>query len=269
MHPSESEWNQFHDVVRRRTGIDLSQYKANQLRRRVIGMAEARGAKSLSEYAQRLDADEARLFLDKMAINVSELFRNPEKWFELRNKVLTELQADRRAIKCWSAGCSYGAEAHSLAILLAEHFPNSRHRIIGSDIDEAALAQARRGEFNDNDIRGVPKEYVGKYFTKLDGKWMAAPSLKPLLEFRRADLLAGSFETGFDLILCRNVVIYFNDDAKQRLYERFFQSLKPGGYLFVGGTERIFGSAEMGYENPLPFFYRKPTMEVGTWRSAS
>ncbi|MCX7799489.1 MAG: protein-glutamate O-methyltransferase CheR [Fimbriimonadales bacterium] len=269
MHPSNEQWLTFHNAFRRRTGLDLAHYKQDQLRRRIVSMAETRGCKSLEEFWALLSASEKdlRWFQDKLAINVSELFRNPEKWEELRRRVLPELLGRSRSLKCWSAGCSYGAEAYSLAMTLDAWFPGA-HSILGTDIDQAALAQANKGVFHDNDVRGVPEELKRRYLRRTEAGWEADPRLRRYLSFRNGDLLADRFDQGYDLILCRNVVIYFNDEAKDRLYRKFFQALKPGGVLFVGSTERIFNSQTIGFESTMPFFYRKPLGDLA-WRNAS
>jgi chemotaxis protein methyltransferase CheR len=237
------------------------------MRRRIVGMMDSRKQGNLASFQVWLkDPANMRWFLDKMAINVSELFRNPEKWIDLETKILPELRTRSQKLKCWSAGCSYGAEAHTLAMILAEKFPGS-HQVIGTDIDHDALAQANQGSFNQNDMRGVPSAYK-KYLKPQGANWVADASLKKFLQFRKENLLESRYEKGFDLILCRNVVIYFTDEAKDQIYERFFDALKPGGIVFVGSTERIFRAREIGYETAIPFFYRKPVGEK-EWRKAS
>jgi len=257
--------------MKRRTSLDLNLYKQDQLQRRILGMMEARGASNLDSFWKIVGSSDAEIqwFMDKLAINVSELFRNPEKWTEMENVVLPELLARTTRLKCWSAGCSYGAEAHTLAAVMDRKFPGS-HTILGSDIDAAALAQAQRGEFSESDVRFVPKPYQDAYFEKQANGWRAKPNLKKYLTFKRGDLLADRFDTGFDLIMCRNVVIYFTDPAKEELYRKFYGALKPGGILFVGSTERIFSAKEIGFTTSIPFFYQKP-MEGKTtaWRNAS
>ncbi|MFQ3667851.1 MAG: protein-glutamate O-methyltransferase CheR [Fimbriimonadaceae bacterium] len=265
----ERDWQSLFSVFKSLTGVDLNLYKQEQLRRRTLGMIEARGCKDLAEFAALLkkSPENVRWFQDKLAINVSELFRNPEKWAELETKVLPELLQRTTRLKCWSAGCSYGAEAHSLAAILEKRFPGN-HTVIGTDIDDAALTQARTGRFSDADMRGVPAEYR-EYFAKVGNDWQASNSIRKYLTFKKANLLTDTYDTGFDLVMCRNVVIYFNDQAKDDLYQRFFSALKPGGVLFVGSTERIFNSREIGFEQHLPFFYRKPLQGDRVWRSAS
>ena len=124
MHPSNEQWLAFYNAFKRRTGLDLNYYKQDQLRRRILSMMESRGCKTLDEFWTKLASSDKdlRWFQDKLAINVSELFRNPEKWVELRERVLPDLLSRSRTLKCWSAGCSYGAEAYSLAITLDRWF---------------------------------------------------------------------------------------------------------------------------------------------------
>jgi len=269
--PKTEDWTTLYSQMKRRTGLDLTLYKQDQLQRRIVGMMESKGAKTLEGFWQVIGATPADIqwFMDKLAINVSELFRNPEKWTEMENSVIPELLKNSQRLKCWSAGCSYGAEAHTLAAMLDKKFPGS-HTIVGSDIDAAALDQAKRGEFSESDMRFVPKPYLDSYFEKTGQTWLAKPNLKKYLNFRRGDLLADQFEGGFDLIMCRNVVIYFTDPAKEDLYRKFYGALKPGGILFVGSTERIFSAKEIGFTTSIPFFYQKP-MEGKTtaWRNAS
>lgn len=137
MHPSEIEWGAFYADLKKRTGIDLYLYKADQMRRRILSMAGTKGCANLAEFAARIGKDpaEMRWFLDKMAINVTELFRNPEKWDELKTKILPDLLTRTSKLKCWSAGCSIGAEATTLSMLFEEHFPGG-HTVLGTDIDD-------------------------------------------------------------------------------------------------------------------------------------
>lgn len=270
MHPNERQWEQFYEKVKGKTGLDLFQYKPDQLRRRILGMLEQKNAANLDEFWATLSKtpDGATWFLDKLAINVSELYRNPEKWVEMQEAILPKLIRPGRGLKAWSAGCSIGAEAHTLASILESSFPG-RHQIVGSDIDQEALNQAKSGLYSDADMKCVPNEIKAKYFLQEGAKWKAKSEITRHLQFKTGDLLSDRFDTGFDLIMCRNVVIYFTDEAKDRLYRRFFDSLRPGGVLFVGSTERIFNSKDIGFETNIPFFYTKPAEGDQQWRSAS
>ncbi|MCS6950670.1 MAG: protein-glutamate O-methyltransferase CheR [bacterium] len=249
----------FCQQVLHKTGLDLQQYKRPQMERRLRSMAERVGARNLEEYwvVLQRDSEQFAYFLDRITINVSELFRNPEKFDELRQLILPQLRQLSNSLKVWSAGCSYGAEPYSLAILLEEMRPIS-YQILATDIDETILGKAREGIFAPEDMRNVSPEWRQKYFVQQGNRYQVKPELKRNITFRKHNLLADPFDSGFHLIVCRNVVIYFTEEAKERLYIRFYQSLVPGGVLFVGSTERIFNYREIGFEMPLSFFYRKP-----------
>lgn len=270
MLPKPADWNTFYSHVMKKNGVDFHLYKAPQLQRRIMTLADSKGYKTLEELWTWLDSDKANFefFLDKMAINVSEMFRNPEKWEELKKVVIPSLLKDRKRLKCWSAGCSYGAEANSLAMLLKTEFPGE-HTILGTDIDEGALAQAKRGELSEADVKNCPEPLRKKFLTKLDEKWYSSEEIRRSITFKKQNILADRFDQGFDLILCRNVVIYFTDEAKNELYQKFYQALSPGGILLVGGTERISDSGKLGFTTETPFFYKKPELREQKWQNAS
>lgn len=266
------DYKQFKARIHAKTGIDLNLYKQPQMHRRLLGMVERTGKRDFLEYFALLEKDdqEYAAFLDRMTINVSELFRNPEKWKEIREKILPPMLAKKRDLKIWSAGCSYGAEPYTLAVLLDQLAPNGRHTIHASDLDQKILAKAKQGFFTEADVKNVEPALLTRYFTRLNKKdgvaglpdigphYQVNADVRARVTFRAHNLLADRFETGYDLICCRNVVIYFTDEAKDKLYERFYESLAPGGILFVGGTERIFNFREIGFQTPLPFFYQRP-----------
>ncbi|GIV20447.1 MAG: chemotaxis protein CheR [Armatimonadota bacterium] len=260
---SSDDYLWFCEQVLRQTGLDLQQYKRPQMERRLRSMAERVGARNLEEYWRILEKDRQIFtqFIDRITINVSELFRNPEKFEELRQVILPEIRRLGSPLKVWSAGCSYGAEPYSLAILLEEMRPLNYH-ILATDVDETILNKAREGYFAPEDMRNVNAQWKQKYFVQQDNRYQVKPELKRNITFRKHNLLADPFDSGFHLIVCRNVVIYFTEEAKDSLYRRFFQSLVPGGVLFVGSTERIFNYRELGFEMPLSFFYRKPALGI-------
>jgi len=266
----QDEWEGFVQAMKRQTGIDLHGYKPNQIQRRTLSMADSKGMASLTELTTWVGEgkDNATWVADRLAINVSELFRNPEQWKILEEKVLPELLKKNSRLKIWSAGCSYGAEAHTLGVLLTDKFPG-HHTVVGTDIDQAALAQAKEGRFAESDMKCVPKQYLDQYFVRDEKGWTAKDAIRKSLTFKPGNLLSDRFESGFDLILCRNVVIYFTEESKDGLYRKFFQALRPAGYLFVGSTERISQSKEIGFESALSYFYKKPGLEDCQWRNAS
>jgi chemotaxis protein methyltransferase CheR len=239
--------------------IDLSQYKRGQMERRLRTFAARRGIKSLVEYLTVLkkDAEELDQFLDRLTINVSQLWRNPEQWASLTRSVIPELASASR-IRIWSAGCSYGAEAYPIAAVVLEHAPDARVEVKGTDIDPRMLERARIGHFSVEDARSVPAASLARWFDKTDLGWQAKPELRKLMSFDRGDLLSMRFPSAaYDLVLCRNTVIYFTESVRDLLHERLASSVRPGGYFVVGSTERVTAAGSVGLTPTQPFTYRK------------
>jgi len=246
--------------VKALTGIDLSRYKPNQMHRRLGALMARRGCTSFAEYAHRLETDAAALqqFVDRVTINVSELFRNPEKFAQLEADFLRPLASQSGALTIWSAGCSYGAEIYSVVMQLEAIAPGRPHRYLATDIDSTILERARAGRFAAQDVRSVSPERLRRHFTQEGDLHIISPAVRSKVQFRKHDLLQDAFPPRVHLVLCRNVVIYFTDEAKDTLYRRFFDSLVPGGVLFMGGADRIPNAREIGFESPKPFFYMRP-----------
>jgi len=255
------DYGQFIRSVRASTGIDLGQYKETQMKRRLTTLRNKRGFSTFAEYFQAIMKDKALMaeFLDRLTINVSEFWRNPNRWEVLERKLLPDLIRLRGPrLKCWSAACSAGEEPYTLAMILAELGILGQSRIIASDIDDGALARARAGVYPEQSVRDVPPHYLKKYFTAAEnGMFAVSPLLKSAVLFEKKNLLADPFDGGFDLIICRNVIIYFTEEAKLELYRKFSRSLNPGGLLFVGSTEQIFSPGNFRLEQADLFFYRK------------
>lgn len=259
--PTEEEFTTFKKNIERLIKLDLTNYKNKQMERRILSLMGKSDIKTLDEYYKILSTSQDRLddFLNMLTINVSEFFRNPEKFKELEETYLTELLKNNNKLKIWSAGCSIGAEVYTLAMILDNKFNAlSKCELIASDFDEKILKKAQSGVYTKQEVGTVPNDYK-KYFTPIDNdeNYQLDRKLTTSVKFKRQDLLNSTFEKGFDLILCRNVVIYFTDEAKDRLYEGFYDSLNPGGILFIGSTERINGHRELGYNLKTSFFYQK------------
>ncbi|MGE5549503.1 MAG: CheR family methyltransferase [Bacteroidota bacterium] len=241
------------------TGVDLTAYKSQQMDRRLHSLMGLWGVATYDEYLHALRTDEARFneFQKKLTINVSEFFRNPERFEELNTVVLPELFQAGRPLRIWSAGCSNGAEAYTLAILIKESGFTYGARILGTDIDRESLRRAHLGVYTQNEVRCVPPHILERYFTADDRSYRLAERIKVMVDFKFHNLLHGRFDGQYDLILCRNVVIYLTEAAKDELYRKLCAVLRPGGYLMVGGTEPLLNFKEFGLENPLTAFYRK------------
>ncbi|MCY6353949.1 CheR family methyltransferase [Clostridium sp. ZS2-4] len=239
--------------------IDLSAYKSNQLHRRILSLMSRVGVSTVDEYVNLLKKDESQKlkFLDFITINVTEFFRNPEIFEELRNKIENELLPKEKNLKIWSAACSIGAEPYSIAMILENLKVKGRHSILATDIDNNILQRAKKGEYVSSEIKNVKDEYLQKYFKQINDKYIIDPKIKSMVTFKRHDLILDNYEKGFDLIVCRNVVIYFNQDVKNQIYKKFSASLKQGGLLFVGATESIYNYKDYGFEKASTFIYKK------------
>ena len=238
----DQDWGAFKRKLKAKTEIDLDLYKEPQMKRRIGSLVTRKGYDSYTKYFDMATQDKTEFdaFIEYLTINVSEFFRTPEKFSKLETDVIPDLLTRSPKLNIWSAGCSIGAEPYSLAMILKEMTPGKQHRILATDLDVEIIAKAKRGVYTDNELKCVESPRLNKYFTK------------------RHNLLKDPFETGFDLILCRNVVIYFTEEAKFDLYTNFFRALKPGGILFVGATEAILNFRKIGYTSYQPFFYQRP-----------
>lgn len=242
------------------TGINLADYKEAQMKRRLTTLRQKYGFHTFASFYEGMMKEKSLLqeFLDRMTINVSEFWRNPNRWEVLRDKVLPELSGTGfKRLKLWSAACSTGEEPYTLAMILAEQNLLASSTILATDIDDGALAKAKQGLYLERSLKDVPSSVAAKYFTEEGAFYRFSEQLKKEVKFEKQNLLTDRFDTGFDLIVCRNVMIYFTEEAKDKLYQKFATSLRPGGILFVGSTEQIFNPGQYGLESAETFFYRK------------
>ncbi|MDI9369563.1 MAG: protein-glutamate O-methyltransferase CheR [Synergistaceae bacterium] len=257
------EYDVFKTNVKRITGLDLNSYK-NQIHRRVHMLMQRWNISSYDDYFKTIKDNEQKLreFLDYLTINVSEFFRNPNKWTELRDIVIPELikTRGRKQLKIWSAGSATGEEPYSLAILSLEARLSPQTPVLASDIDQGAIAIAKRGRYLKRQLVNMPKELISRYFTTQDNgeTYLVNSEVKSRVSFQRLNLIEERFAEDFDLILCRNVVIYFSAETKTALYHKFLKALRPGGYLLVGSTEQIFDYRKIGFESAGAFLYKRP-----------
>lgn len=253
------DYEQFCAAVQRLAKVDLLQYKRGQMERRIRTFAQKQGASDLLSYVARLKAsdDELSEFLDRITINVSQLWRNPEQWTVIQRTLLPELAQAGGKVRCWSAGSSYGAEAYTLAAVAQEAI-GGRASVTGTDIDRRMIVRARLGRFSADDARSAPKAALSKWFTADGDDWVAKRELRAMTSFEQGDLLRMRLpRAGYDLVLCRNTVIYFNDEVRNALHARIAEALRPGGYLVIGSTERVAAPREIGLNPVRPFTYEK------------
>ncbi|WP_029420301.1 CheR family methyltransferase [Alicyclobacillus macrosporangiidus] len=249
------EFLQFARQLERLTGIDLTLYKRPQMERRLTALREKRGYRRFQDYFRALAAQPEILdeLLDKMTINVSEFLRNPERWHALMQH-LPEVAG--RSLRAWSAACASGEEPYTLALLLEER-GGTRYDILATDIDRSVLARAEQGYYKEHQVRTLPAEWLERYFRRDGDAYIVSPRLRRHVRFMQHNLLADPYPGSLDLIICRNVLIYFTDEAKRRVIEGFSESLAPGGILFVGSTEQFIGGERFGLSSVGPFLYQK------------
>lgn len=253
------EYVEFCEGIRRLCAVDLLQYKRPQMERRIRSFAGRRGISALPSYLRELRSSSELLdeFLDRVTINVSQLWRNPGQWSLLAEQVLPTLAGEDR-IRAWSAGCSYGAEAYTLAATCFEVAPSAQVAVHGTDIDRRMVARARAGRFSAEDARDAPSAALDRWFEPDGQGWRARDELRRACTFEVGDLLRMRFPLeAYDLVLCRNTVIYFTEDVRDQLHERLAGSLRPGGYLMIGCTERVSRPRDIGLVPADPFVYRK------------
>jgi chemotaxis methyl-accepting protein methylase len=240
--------------ISRDRGFGCASYKDKCLRRRIAVRMRARGVHTYGDYACVLDSDQGEYdrLLDALTINVTKLFRNWETYSAIAEKVVPALW-DRTAgpINVWSAGCSSGEEPYSLAALFHRHAEqhgsaaelDTRLRVLGSDIDARCLAAAQSGAFEEGDFADTPPDLRRRYFAPA-APFTIVSEVKRLVRFERRDLLAEAPPPGLHgLVCCRNVLIYFDRDTQERLFEKFHAALAPDGFLVLGKVETLLGSA--------------------------
>nr|WP_051388318.1 protein-glutamate O-methyltransferase CheR [Virgibacillus sp. Bac332] len=239
-------------------GIDLNLYKETQMKRRLTSLRNKRGYSSFSKYFTAMRNDEHLLeeLLDRITINVSEFYRNPKRWEVLKTSIIPQL-LERNSLTIWSAACSTGEEPYSVAIMLKEYFPSINYRIIATDIDNAVLGKAKQAVYQEQALKELPSGLVNKYFTQEHGLYYVKDELKNSITFEKHNLLADRYPANVDLIICRNVLIYFTDQAKEMIYRNFSRALTNNGVLFVGSTEQIFSPDNYDLQLLDTFFYQK------------
>lgn len=254
--------NTYEDFVKAfhpKSGLDLKFYKQNQMQRRILSFMNSHGHSTYAPFLNALGVDPVLYdaFFKHLTINVSQFFRDANQWKTLRETIIPLLFQSKNPLKLWSAGCSSGQEPYSLAMTMMDYFPTAKFTVLGSDIDFNVLKQAKDGLYKQNDFASTPPEILLRYFTPLNIGYQIKDPVKRQVTFQHQNLLTDRFQSGYDFIACRNVVIYFTDEAKEILYKRFTNSLRPGGILFTGSTEHLFGMNQLGLKSISSFFYQK------------
>ena len=252
----DSEFQNFSHYVRHVSGINLHEGKKALLRARLGRIIRQRNFRSFKEYYDQVVNDksgyELIILLDSISTNLTHFFREPQHFDFLEKTALPEVlksKGSSRTISIWCAGCSSGEEAYSIAIAVREALYNKgnrQFRILATDLSTKALATASAGIYVAEKLRTVPYELKRRYFQKGENRWKGyfrvKKELRERIRFQRLNLME-EFQFGrpFDVIFCRNVMIYFDNPARELLVEKLYQHLVLGGYLFIGHSENFAG----------------------------
>ncbi|MCM1145205.1 MAG: protein-glutamate O-methyltransferase CheR [Blautia sp.] len=255
------DYEYFKKAVFDLTKIDLNAYKEKQMKRRIDTLIAKNKITGYENYVAALKKDVKLFeeFVNYLTINVSEFYRNPEQWQIMDKEIIPEMiQKFGKNLKIWSAACSTGDEPYSLVMALSRHLPLEQIKIFATDLDKQVIAKAKTGLYSEKSIASVPDDLKKKYFTKIGPSYQISRDVKARVEFKEHNLLKDTYPTDCHLIVCRNVLIYFTEEAKEEVFRKFQKSLKPGGFLFIGSTEQIINYKEIGYTRKNSFFYGKP-----------
>lgn len=245
--------------MHRQFGIDLSSYKEAQMKRRLTSLRNQRGYASFAAYFDGITKEKQlqEEFIDRLTINVTEFYRNPNRWMVLQQYILPSLIKNKRRLTIWSAACATGEEPYSLALMMNEHFSDISIDIIATDLDEKVLQKAKNGTYKPEALKNISPDKKSKYFLYKDNQYTVSPRLKQYIRFQQHNLLQDAYPKNIDLIVCRNVLIYFTDEAKETIYQQFSHSLHDNCFLFVGSTEQIFHPENYALQLYDTFFYQK------------
>ena len=254
------DYEYFKKAVLDLTKIDLDAYKEKQMKRRIDTLIAKNKITGYDNYVAALKKDSRMFeeFVNYLTINVSEFYRNPEQWQIMDREIIPDLiKRFGKNLKIWSAACSTGDEPYSLVMALSRHLPLNQIKIYATDLDKQVIAKAKRGLYVEKSIASVPDDFKKKYFTKVGPSYQISNEIKSRVEFKEHNLLKDTYPTDYHLIVCRNVLIYFTEEAKDEVFRKFQRSLKSGGFLFIGSTEQIINHKEIGYFRKSAFYYQK------------
>ncbi len=267
---TESEFNEISNFVKTKCGINLHDGKKELVKARLGKRIRKLGMRSFQQYMEyvRNDSSGAELttMLDTISTNLTYFFRESKHFVYLQEKVLPQIVAARqRRLRIWSAGCSSGEEPYSIAMLLNEEIPDLRNwdaAILATDLSTKVLGIAQRGLYKEDRFRETAKHLVNKYFTCTkdggDKIYTAKDNLRKLIHFARLNLMENWPMRGpFDVIFCRNVMIYFDKATQGKLVNRYYELLAPGGSLLLGHSESLTG-IDHKYKYVQPATYMKP-----------
>ena len=244
-----SELRQLTQIIKEYRGYDFTNYAMSSFKRRVLRILETAKLGSVVELIKKIKEEDNYIeeFLNEITVNVTEMFRDPSFWRVVRDHIVPNILLNHNTISIWHAGCSSGEEVFSMSILLKEMGILNKAKIIATDLDTAILEKAKKGEYalknmdlnNKNYIRFQGTGNLSDYYDVKDGKIIMDKSLIEQVSFREHDLVRGNVFNKFDIILCRNVMIYFNQTLQNEVLKKLHESLFKYGYLTIGSKESL------------------------------
>ena len=272
---SDKEFSLFSAMIYSRLGIKMPPVKKLMLTSRLMKRLKALGLKSYKEYydflcSDRGESEEFNKMIDAVTTNKTDFFREPDHFNILVKTVLPELVQsenfnERKMVNIWSAGCSTGQEAYTLTMVLSEFFSGNRNKfsILATDISPKVLQAGYDAIYTESVIQPIPVAMRQKYLMRgtgdKSGLFRIIPALREKVSFKQLNLMDGQFKVGsdMDIIFCRNVIIYFDKDTQIELFKKFYKHMVPGGYLFIGSSETLYG-INNDFIPAGPTVYRKP-----------
>jgi chemotaxis protein methyltransferase CheR len=263
---NSNEFSEISRIVYEQSGIRLNIGKEELVRSRLIKRLRALNVTSFREYLKQVKEDrsakELKIMIDSLTTNKTSFFRENQHFIFLRTKILPVLKRRDHGLRIWSAGCSTGEEVFSIAMLISEEWPSanpSTIKILGTDISSRVLTKARSGEYDQDNVQDIPSPLLAKYFNLIKPDppriYRVNETLTNIVKFANLNLMEPWPMKGlFDVIFCRNVMIYFDSVSQRKLVYRFSQMLKPGGYLLVGHSESLVSSyGDFKYVQPATY----------------
>lgn len=253
-------YEEFKNKVYLITKIDLSAYKERQMKRRIDALLVRHKIKDYDAFIKEITNNKKLLdeFVAYLTINVSEFYRNKDQWDFLDVEVISKLtKTFGTKLKIWSAACSTGDEPYSLVMALSKHIPLSSIRIYATDLDKNVIEHAKTGLYDEKSIKAVPEEFKKQYFSKVGNSYLISDEIKKRVTFSNHNLLLDKYDRNYHMIVCRNVLIYFTEEAKKEVFQKFSDSLINKGVLFIGSTEQIINYKELNFTRMNSFFYEK------------
>ena len=246
---TDKEFEDFKGIIYNESGITFSQSNRSILESRLKEKLRDKKLQTVAEYYSLItkNKEEMKLLLDSVTTNLTRFFRNQPHFDALQNYVIPELikikkDSGKKKISIWSAGCSTGEEPYTIAMVLNKNLPAGfTGEVLASDLSLKCLMTAQTGFYNEQKVQGIPQEYLNSYFDKVPEGYQVKKAITSMVKFDYHNLKHDAKRTDFDVIFCRNVLIYFDEKAQKEVVDRFYKAMNPQGFLFIGHSESLFG----------------------------